>query len=105
MTTKSTLILTTISISVIVGLLYLTSNDAVSKESNLQFEKSPNGLTVTFKAISSILRTSLHRVFTLNDTIYAGESVGSIGIWSFDAKKKKLEFQDISRQIAGVLPA
>jgi hypothetical protein len=43
-------------------------------------------------------------VYTVNDTIYAGDNVGSLAIWSFDTKKKKLEFQDISRAVAAVLP-
>lgn len=43
-------------------------------------------------------------MYTVNDTIYAGDNVGSLAIWSFDAKKKKLEFQDISRAVAAVLP-
>lgn len=43
-------------------------------------------------------------MYTVNDTIYAGDNVGSLAIWSFDTKKKKLEFQDISRAVAAVLP-
>lgn len=73
--------------------------------SNLQTEKTgPNTLTFTYKSISSILRTTLSRVYTVNDTIFVGDNVGSVGIWAYDAKKKKLDFQDISRSVAAVLP-
>lgn len=30
--------------------------------------------------------------------------MGSLGVWTYDAKKKKLEFQDLSRSVAAVLP-
>lgn len=50
----------------------------------------PNTLQFTFKSISSILRTTLYGVFTANDTVYVGDNVGSVAIWTFDAKKKKL---------------
>ena len=40
--------------------------------------------SVKFESISSILRTNLSAINTINDTIFVGDSVGSISIWNFD---------------------
>jgi len=50
------------------------------------------------------LRTTFSRIYTVNDTLYVGDNVGSVAIWNYDAKKKVLEFQDVSRQISATLP-
>lgn len=102
MISKSTIILALSTLALVATLYSLNQPSAHSLQ--LQSEDAPNTLQFTFKSISSILRTSLSRVYSVNDTIYAGDNVGSIAIWSYDAKKKKLEYQDVSRQIAAVLP-
>lgn len=40
-----------------------------------------------------------------NDVIVGGDQTGGINIWTFDEKKKKLQFQDTSRSIVPVLEA
>jgi hypothetical protein len=50
------------------------------------------------------LRTTFSRIYAVNDTLYVGDNVGSVAIWNYDAKKKVLEFQDVSRQISATLP-
>jgi hypothetical protein len=50
------------------------------------------------------LRTTFSRIYVVNDTIYVGDNVGSVAIWNYDAKKKVLEYQDVSRQISATLP-
>lgn len=100
---KSTVILSTVAVLLL--LFSLSHLPQYPPNLNLQTEPSPlTSLQVTFKSISSILRTTLSRVYTTNDTIYAGDNVGSLGVWTYDAKKKKLEFQDLSRSVAAVLP-
>jgi hypothetical protein len=50
------------------------------------------------------LRTTFSRIYAVNDTIYVGDNVGSVAIWNYDAKKKVLEYKDVSRQISATLP-
>ena len=50
------------------------------------------------------MRTTFSRIYAVNDTLYVGDNVGSVAIWNYDAKKKVLEFQDVSRQISATLP-
>ena len=40
-----------------------------------------------------------------NDTVVAADSKGGNNIWTYNEKKKKLEFQDTSRPVVPVLPA
>jgi hypothetical protein len=70
--------------------LILLSHLHTKPNENLQSEEDPNSFDVSIKGVSSILRANLSSVAILNDTIYAGENVGSIAIWTYDAKKKKL---------------
>lgn len=50
------------------------------------------------------MRTTFSRIYAVNDTIYVGDNVGSVAIWNYDAKKKVLEYKDVSRQISATLP-
>lgn len=88
MISKSTILLT-LSVVAILAAIY-TMGSPYTSSAQLQSEDVPNTLQFTFKSISSILRTTLSRVYAFNDTIYAGDNVGSVAIWTYDAKKKKL---------------
>lgn len=103
MISKPTTIIVILLALIIAALVVLPQIQPQSKE-NLQSEFQPNALEANLKGISSILRTNFTRIFILNDTVYAGENVGSLTVWNFDSKKKKLDFQDISRKVTSSLP-
>ena len=88
MINKKTLFITAISIFITYFVLF-TPQDV--KSHNL-IKENTNDFQVTYQSISSILRTDLLSVFTINDAIYVGDNVGSVSIWSFDEKKGKINY-------------
>ena len=73
----------------------------VHESHNLTFDSN---FSVKYESISSILRTDFTAISYVNDTVFAGDSVGSVTIFAYDEKKKTLSFEDVSRSSSGVLP-
>ena len=77
--------------------VFLNSENSAA---NLQSEPT---FDVEYKSISSILRAPLTAIYAVNDTVIAGDTQNSVSIWTFDEKKNKLVFQDISREVFPIL--
>ena len=50
------------------------------------------------------MRTNLSAISVMNDSIYVGDNVGSVSIWTFNEKKGTLTYEDITRQATAYLP-
>ena len=107
MLSKSTAIIALTILITFASLLAISTIPSSSDNSQPNLQTNPsilNSIQVTLKSVSSVLRTTLSRVYTVNDTVYAGDYTGAVGLWFYDAKKKKLEFMDFSRQVSPFLP-